>query len=118
MWAAPENRRGGGIVDHREDIWSAGLVIHHVVAGPRPPGHAEPPDLAKAPCGIDETLKGIFEESVEQRPDPAEILRRLDAVREAVPPDVVNASQIGGPAFAEGEQRFDSLVRAKEERFG
>ncbi len=118
MWAAPESRRGGGLVDHREDIWSAGLVVYQVVAGPRSPGHAEPPDLAKAPGGIDETLRGIFDEAVGQRPGPQEILRRLNAVREVVPPDLVSASQLGDPAFTEGEERFDSLARAKKERFG
>ncbi|MEZ4699235.1 MAG: protein kinase [Rhodothermales bacterium] len=104
-YMCPEQARGGS-VDHRSDIWSAGVVLYEMVAGARPfagdydqaviysilnedpePPSAHRPDL---PAGLDAIVLRCLEKEPDRRfaraQDVLDALDALDRGEPAAPP--------------------------------
>ncbi|MDT3395819.1 hypothetical protein RKE29_04030 [Streptomyces sp. B1866] len=76
-WAAPEQYRGTGRCDPRDDLWSAAMVMYHVMGG-RPDGTAAPPpdlDTYNQLAALRDS--GAFAPLAADRPSPATVLDRL-----------------------------------------
>jgi hypothetical protein len=114
-WAAPEARRGGVPADPAADLWSAGLVIFHVVAGARPAGMTGPPDLRAASGGLDRTLDGVFGPRPADRPLIGLIMQDLRAEQEFIPVKAFPEPAVTDSQFIEGRRRFDELSRRKDQ---
>ncbi|MGW0824964.1 hypothetical protein [Streptomyces sp. NPDC002845] len=75
-YCSPEQRRGEGLADSRDAVWSAAQVLYQLVTGR--PGH---PDRAPADLGehrvLAETLRGAFAPRAATRPTPAQLLDLL-----------------------------------------
>lgn len=75
-YASPEQRRGEGLVDARDGVWSAAQVLYRLVTGQH--GH---PDRAPADLGehrvLAETLRDAFAPKASGRPTPAQLLDML-----------------------------------------
>ncbi|WP_322750137.1 MULTISPECIES: protein kinase domain-containing protein [unclassified Frankia] len=112
-WAAPEARHGGVPADPAADLWSAGLVIVHVVGGPLPPGMTGPPDLRAVGGGLDRTLDGVFAPTPPQRPQIELFMQDLHAERDFVPVGAYPEPVTADPRFLEGRRRFAELSRSK-----
>ncbi|MFB7086110.1 hypothetical protein [Streptomyces sp. NPDC056296] len=75
-YCSPEQRRGEGLTDSRDAVWSAAQVLYQLVTGR--PGHAD-----RAPADLDEhrmlarTLRDAFAPRAADRPTPAELLDLL-----------------------------------------
>jgi eukaryotic-like serine/threonine-protein kinase len=81
-WMAPEQAKPDGVADRRSDIWSLGIVLHHLLGGQRPhPGidereallrtvRTEPPPLVSdtAPW-VPSRLAGVIAGALRVEPD-------------------------------------------------
>ena len=103
-YMAPE-QCGTGLADemgHATDVWGLGVTLHEALAGTRPfpdgdraaSGEARFPQLvldpAPLPRDVPEPLSSLIRASMSRRPDDrptaAEIVRELDPLTEAIPP--------------------------------
>ncbi|MFB7272713.1 hypothetical protein [Streptomyces sp. NPDC056244] len=75
-YCPPEQRRGEGLVDPRDMVWSAAQVLYQLVTGRAGPTDRAPADLA-AHRVLAETLRGAFEPLAAGRPAPARLLDLL-----------------------------------------
>ncbi len=115
QWAAPEARHGGVPADPAADLWSAGLVIVHIVEGPRPAGITGPPDLRSASGNLDRTLDGVFRPTPKGRPLIEVIMQDLGAKREFVSIDAFPEPIEVDSQFLEGRRSFAELSRRKSQ---
>ncbi|WP_242909297.1 hypothetical protein [Actinomadura terrae] len=103
-WCAPEQRpdQVGGDVGDRDDLWAAGGLLVYMATGEE---HREP-DTASLPPELERLVDGLFLPPAE-RPDTAEMLRRVEAA-EPVPyapePD---------PGLVAGRREFFEVRAAK-----
>jgi hypothetical protein len=74
QYMAPEQWRGSGAVDHRADIYSAGVVLYEMLTGQLPIGHFDPPSQRP---GVPQGLDGVVQRALAQQPE-----RRYQAARE------------------------------------
>jgi hypothetical protein len=74
QYMAPEQWRGSGAVDHRADIYSAGVVLYEMLTGQLPIGHFDPPSQRP---GVPHGLDGVVQRALAQQPE-----RRYQAARE------------------------------------
>ncbi|GGO84189.1 serine/threonine-protein kinase [Wenjunlia tyrosinilytica] len=106
-WASPEQREAVGVVDPRDDIWSVGQLIHHVVTS-QPGSDSGPPrytnDLGG---GLEDLLERVFEPRAHQRPEARTLLARISA------PDPCDELLRPTDELAEGRAMFDRLLRSK-----
>jgi hypothetical protein len=95
-------------VDCRDDIYSAGTVIHQMVtgrqAGVAPPADSENEDGDSA---LGAVLEGVFESSPGARPTPSELLRRLQM------PDPWPGPVDPDDGFDRARAEFEAQVRRK-----
>ncbi len=75
-YSSPEQRRGEGLVDSRDAVWSAAQVLYRLVTGQH--GHPDrpPADLAEHRV-LNETLSEAFAPRAAGRPTPAQLLDLL-----------------------------------------
>ncbi|KIZ14745.1 hypothetical protein [Streptomyces natalensis] len=75
-YCSPEQRRGEGLVDSRDAVWSAAQVLYQLVTGRPGPADRAPADLAghRVLAG---TLPGAFAPLAADRPTPARLLDLL-----------------------------------------
>ncbi|MEU1463443.1 hypothetical protein ABZ467_22635 [Streptomyces sp. NPDC005727] len=75
-FCSPEQRRGEGLADPRDAVWSAAQVLYRLVTGR--PGAADraPADLGEHRA-LDRTLRQAFAPSAAGRPTPAQLLELL-----------------------------------------
>lgn len=75
-YCPPEQRRGEGLVDPRDAVWSAAQVIYQLVTGRPGPTDGAPADLVQHRV-LAETLRGAFQPLAADRPAPARLLDLL-----------------------------------------
>ncbi|MBL7494714.1 hypothetical protein I6A84_36325 [Frankia sp. CNm7] len=107
-WASPEQQAGGGLTDHRDDVWSAGLAmlsraIKGVVAGPT----GQPDAVASGAPFLAPILDRLFA-PVGERPDAGELLRRMGRAPGSLP-----ALPDDEARFARASAEYDQLVQLK-----
>ncbi|WP_232838509.1 serine/threonine-protein kinase [Streptomyces geranii] len=113
-YSSPEQRRGEGLVDSRDAVWSAAQVLYRLVTGR--PGHADraPADLGEHRV-LAETLRDAFDPRATGRPTPAQLLDLLSpgtARRTALlaSPDDTHQDDRD---HREDHQAFEQALRAK-----
>ncbi len=110
-WAAPEARDGLEPARPPEDLYSAGLILVHVLTG-RLPGTSGAPD----PRGVGGDVAGVladFFDAADLRSTPRDVLARM-----GVPPSTSAGGaemppQLADPKFLEGRVRFDRIRRQR-----
>jgi hypothetical protein len=107
-WAAPDRRKRGRVADPRDDVWSASLVVFHLVTGRPIEQRGEPPDLEAHAPALAGLLAGVFNGSPRHRPDVSEMLRRLNT-SDTLPPAAPGLPE----RIAEGRASFDVLQAQK-----
>jgi hypothetical protein len=113
-WSAPEARQQDAVADPAEDLWSAGLVIVHMLDGPRPAGSIGPPDLREVQApDLDRTLDGVFRPLPRNRPPLDLVMADLNALREYVPPDAYPDPSTNDRRFQAGQAEFDQVSQNK-----
>ncbi|WP_369170496.1 hypothetical protein AB5J49_22980 [Streptomyces sp. R28] len=90
-FCSPEQRRGEGLADSRDAVWSAAQVLYQLVTGRTGPADRPPADLGEH-RKLDQTLRDAFAPRAAERPTPAQVLDLVAPgaarrVRLAVPPD-------------------------------
>ncbi|WP_026423376.1 serine/threonine protein kinase [Actinokineospora inagensis] len=102
---SPEQTAGTGLVSARDDVWAAGHLIRVTRLQARPGDQL--PDHRHDPEGLRTVLSPVFDNPVDHRPEPVELLRRLrDNTRFPVPDDLdVN--------YSAGRERFEQVSLAK-----
>ncbi|MFJ9415243.1 hypothetical protein ACIRPT_13880 [Streptomyces sp. NPDC101227] len=75
-YCPPEQRRGEGLVDSRDMVWSAAQVLYQLATGRAGPNDRAPADLAGHRV-LAETLRGAFAPLAADRPTPARLLDLL-----------------------------------------
>ncbi|GAB2572157.1 hypothetical protein GCM10027168_01100 [Streptomyces capparidis] len=106
-YCSPEQRRGEGLADSRDAVWSAAQVLYQLVTG-----RLGPPDRAPADLGehrvLARTLRGAFALRAADRPTPAQLLDLLA-------PEAARRVVLTVPADGTGPHReaFDEALRAK-----
>ncbi|MEU9088685.1 hypothetical protein [Streptomyces sp. NPDC048428] len=75
-YCSPEQRRGEGLTDPRDGVWSIAQVLYQLVTGRPGPADRAPADLA-AHRVLAETLRGAFAPLAQDRPTPARLLDLL-----------------------------------------
>ncbi|MFE2755296.1 hypothetical protein ACFXGA_25165 [Actinosynnema sp. NPDC059335] len=101
---SPQQRAGDGPADVRDDLWSAGAVVLHVVTG----DVGATPDPHAAGDALVDLLAGVFAPTPGERPHPVELLDRL-AVADRVPPRADRTAV----AFGQARAKFDEVLVAK-----
>ncbi|WP_395735970.1 protein kinase domain-containing protein [Prosthecobacter sp.] len=66
VYAAPEQRRRNGELDHRADIFSVGVTLYEMITGRFPVGVFEPPSKA---AGSPQMLDKIITKSLREKPE-------------------------------------------------
>jgi serine/threonine protein kinase len=107
-WAAPDRRKRGRVADPRDDVWSASLIAFQLVTGRPVDQRGEPPNLETHAPALAGLLTGVFNGSPRHRPDPSEVLRRLNA-SDTLPPAAPGLPEL----IAEGRASFDALRAQK-----
>lgn len=100
-WQRPE---GPGAPACREDVWSAGMIIHELVMGA--PMTDPVAQQQNHPERLRSLLDGVFQ-APEHRPCPAELLSRM---RAPVPPTTFADPEAG---LADGRRLFDEAAGRK-----
>ncbi|MDT3443539.1 MULTISPECIES: hypothetical protein [unclassified Pseudofrankia] len=114
LWSAPEARQPDAIADPAEDLWSAGLVMVHVLNGRLRNGDEIPPELRGIAAGLDQTLDGVFRPEPWDRPSIQLIMEELNASDQFVPPGSYPEAVLNERRFRQGIDEFDRISRAKE----
>lgn len=98
---SPEQAAEVGEVDARDDLWAAGLLIRAVYPGTS--ANSSAPDRRHDPERLRALLDGVFDNPLEQRPTPADLLLQLRA-DQRVPP-------LGDPeaGLGEGRRLFEQI---------
>ncbi|MFJ3901334.1 hypothetical protein [Streptomyces sp. NPDC090025] len=115
-WAAPEQRRGKGDADPRDDLWSLARIGYLLLSGnPGPPGRPDradgpPEDLADYRRLAALAQSGLFAATAAERPAPAELLRLL-----RLPDPLAHAVGAADP-LDEGRARYDAEVARRAAR--
>ncbi|MEU8519397.1 hypothetical protein [Streptomyces sp. NPDC048577] len=108
-YSSPEQRRGHGLVEARDSVWSAAQVLYQLVTGRPGPDDRAPGDLAEHRV-LAETLRGAFAPLAADRPAPA---RLLDLLAPGA------AGRVAVPAPVEGpnpqREAFEHALRLKRE---
>ena len=129
-YMAPEQCRGGGMLDHRADIYSLGCLLYEALAG-RPPfayqwpgeliaahlGEMPPPLRAFVPA-IPEGLESIVMRAIAKHPDHrqstmsqvAQELEHFLGIEVSVPPIAIGASAAALPVSPPVNPRIGSPV--------
>jgi hypothetical protein len=102
---SPEQSKGLGEVDVRDDLWAAGLLIRTLYTGAAANGSA--PDRSHDPERLRTLLDSVFDNPLGQRPSPADLLARIRADHRMQSP--------GDPAagLAEGRRLFEQISKDK-----
>ncbi|WP_254693329.1 MULTISPECIES: hypothetical protein [Streptomyces] len=101
-YCSPEQRRGEGLVDSRDAVWSVAQVLYQLVTGRHGPTDRAPVDLDEHRV-LAETLRGAFAPRAADRPTPARLLDLLEPgaarrVRHAAVADTLGAEDVPIPA--------------------
>ncbi|MFI8947890.1 hypothetical protein ACIGO6_15405 [Streptomyces sp. NPDC053750] len=108
-YCSPEQRRGEGLTDPRDAVWSAAQVLYQLVTGR--PGHAD-----RAPADLDEhrllarTLRDAFAPRAADRPTPAEL---LDLLAPGAARRVALATRAAAEPRSGREDPFEQALRLK-----
>ncbi|URM89222.1 hypothetical protein LUW75_03465 [Streptomyces sp. MRC013] len=110
-WACPEQRRGTGAADPRDDLWSVAQLVYFLAAGRPDRGAGPPADLAdfRALAALDRG--GVFAPLAAGRPAPAELMRLLNV------PDPL-ALSAGDPGPPDGGTGYDARIARKRADLG
>lgn len=74
---SPEQNAGSGVVDARDDMWAAGLLIRELELGSLTNGFGQ--DRRDDPERLRALLGPVFDRTVEHRASPADLLREMRA---------------------------------------
>ncbi|MFB7598406.1 hypothetical protein [Streptomyces sp. NPDC056160] len=90
-FCSPEQRRGEGLADSRDAVWSAAQVLYRLVTGRPGPADGAPADLDEHRV-LDRMFRRAFDPRAAGRPTPAEVLDLVapgagDRIRLTVPAD-------------------------------
>ncbi|ONI84543.1 hypothetical protein ALI22I_28735 [Saccharothrix sp. ALI-22-I] len=98
---SPEQAAGTGVVDERDDLWGAALLIRGLhIGGTRQ-------DRSRDPQRLRELLDPVFDNPVDRRPTAADLLGRMHADNH-VPPSVDPDAR-----FADGRALFERVCARK-----
>ncbi|WP_079087022.1 hypothetical protein [Streptomyces silvensis] len=108
-FCAPEQRRGEGLADSRDAVWSTAQVLYQLVTGRPGPADRPPPDLAEH-RKLDRTLQDAFAPRAADRPTPAQAL-------DVVAPDTARRVRLALPAdeTPTDQEAFDAALRRKRQ---
>lgn len=107
-WAAPERRAVDGEAAVSDDVWSAGMLIYHVITGRPVAQLTDGPNLDARGTSVRRLLDGVFAIAPQSRPSVTELLARS---RGGAPAPIVEPLPDG--AFTAGRAEFDK-VRARK----
>ncbi|MEU5693223.1 hypothetical protein [Actinosynnema sp. NPDC020468] len=100
---SPEQQHGGGLVDGRDDVWGAGVLIRELHLGRLGVnGHR-----GQDPTLLRDLLNPVFDRPVEHRPTAADLLVRLHG--DATPPPFADPDA----PLAAGRELFEQVARRK-----
>lgn len=124
-YMSPE-QTNAGVIDARSDIWSLAVVVHEMLAGVRPFGGDDAPEIAQAiltgdprltatsypdvPSGIDRVLRRALAKSPDQRYASMSVLAAELAALAAVTDDVSGSQGFG---VAEDPGRVSTTERRR-----
>ncbi|MGW8375255.1 hypothetical protein [Streptomyces sp. ODS28] len=111
-WAAPEQRRGTGAADSRDDVWSVAQVTYHLLAGRPGDGAGPPSDLDGYRQLAAFRDSGAFAAGAEGRSHAIDVLRLLNRSD-----PLGGVSRPADPLDA-GREEFDRLLAAKRRDLG
>ena len=112
-YAAPEQRKRGGIVDQRADIFALGLMLNELFTGEVPQGtdFRKVGSLAVAYAWIDEVVETLIRFDPDARPSGVAAIRELLRIRSSnfdaqqklssMSKTVINAAEIDDPLASE-----------------
>ncbi|MEW1871845.1 hypothetical protein AB0420_27685 [Streptomyces caelestis] len=105
----PEQRRGEGLADSRDAVWSTAQVLYQLVTGRPGPADRAPADLGEH-RRLDQTLRDAFAPRAADRPTPAQVL-------DVVAPGAARRARITVPAdgTATDHEAFDEALRRKRQ---
>ncbi|CAO5192504.1 Protein kinase domain-containing protein [Frankia sp. AiPs1] len=107
-WAPPEQILGGGVIDARDDLYSAGCALLSVTPNRLHIGPGGNPDIAASNIPwLGQILHGVFD-PLPGRPSAEQVLRRLGVV---LTQDELPRSE--PDPLAEGRRAFEQLMIAK-----
>jgi serine/threonine protein kinase len=95
QYAAPEQREHNGIVDHRTDIFSLGLILNEMFTGKLALGHGYPTIASVAPsyAYLDTIVTKMLHTRLDLRPQNISEIKQLLASRHALLETIVSLSQ-------------------------
>ncbi|MFG2261814.1 hypothetical protein [Streptomyces sp. NPDC048720] len=108
-FCSPEQRRGEGLADPRDAVWSAAQVLYRLVTGRPGPADRAPADLGEHRA-LDRTLRSAFTPRAADRPTPAQLL-------ELLAPGAARRVRVTLPADEERPHResFEEALRLKRQ---
>ncbi|MEV7244825.1 MULTISPECIES: hypothetical protein [unclassified Streptomyces] len=108
-FCSPEQRRGEGLADPRDAVWSAAQVLYRLVTGRPGPADRAPADLGEHRA-LDRTLRQAFAARAADRPTPAQLL-------ELLAPGAARRVRLTLPADEERPHReaFEEALRLKRQ---
>ncbi|MFJ8691570.1 hypothetical protein [Streptomyces roseolilacinus] len=111
-WASPEQRRGTGAADPRDDLWSVAQLVYFLVSGRPDRGAGPPADLAdfRGLAALDRG--GAFAPLAAGRPAPADLMRLLNV------PDPLTLSAGGPDPLGRGRDAYDAQIARKRAELG
>jgi hypothetical protein len=108
----PEQRRGEGLADSRDAVWSAAQVLYQLVTGRPGPADRAPADLGEH-RKLDQTLRDAFAPRAAGRPTPAQVL-------DLVAPGAARRVRLAVPAdeTASHQEAFEKALSRKRRQAG
>jgi serine/threonine-protein kinase len=120
LYMSPEQCKGAGVLDHRTDIYSLGVMLFEMVAG-RPPFVAEgvgelfakhmleePPPITELAPNVPPHMAGAIMKALAKDPDAR--FASMDDFRKALVGEVKVSAPAGGAALSPGARRASSTL--------
>lgn len=111
QYSAPEQRRRGGLIDQRTDIYALGLMLNEIFTGevPHGAGYRTVASVAPELSWVDEVVAAMIQQNPASRPDSVDAVKRHFVARRQDYITRQRLSNISGAVVAVGDED-DPLV--------